>query len=31
VIPIEHMFLFDGGDAFDKNVFKFIDNFKKPA
>lgn len=31
VIPIEHMFLFDGGEAFDKNVFNFIDNFKKPS
>jgi tetraacyldisaccharide 4'-kinase len=31
VIPIEHRFLFNEGTMFDNIVFKFIENFKKPA
>lgn len=31
VIPIEHTFLFNEADAFEDNVFKFIQNFKKPS
>lgn len=31
VIPIEHMFLFDGARAFNETVIQFIENFKKPA
>ena len=31
VIPIEHMFLFNGAKDFNETVIQFIENFKKPA
>jgi tetraacyldisaccharide 4'-kinase len=31
VIPIEHAFLFGAAPSFEENLFKFIDNFKKPG
>lgn len=30
VIPIEHKFLFNGGNAFNERVVNFIQNFKQP-
>jgi tetraacyldisaccharide 4'-kinase len=31
VIPIEHKFLFNEGNAFNERVINFIENFKKPT